>query len=85
MSPRTLQRRLHEEGTSLHEQVEQVRRERAAAFFDSGMAIAEIAWLLGYADASVFHRAFKRWTGRTPEAWRAEQRLAEGATRPGWG
>jgi AraC-like DNA-binding protein len=82
MSPRTLQRRLREEGTSLHEQVERVRRERAAAFLDNGMAIAEIAWLLGYADPSVFHRAFKRWTGRTPEAWRAEQRLAQRAMRP---
>jgi AraC-like DNA-binding protein len=34
------------------------------------MAIAEIAYLLGYSEPSAFHRAFKRWTGQTPEQYR---------------
>lgn len=81
VSPRTLQRRLSDEGTSLHAEVDQARRERAAALLDSGAAIAEIVWLLGYSEPSAFHRAFKRWTGRTPEAWRAER--CSNPCRPG--
>jgi AraC-like DNA-binding protein len=76
VSPRTLQRRLSDEGTSLQAEVDQARRERAAALLDSGASIAEIVWLLGYSEPSAFHRAFKRWTGQTPEAWRAERRGA---------
>ena len=78
VSPRTLQRRLGDEGTSLHAEVDQARRERAAGLLDGGAAIAEIVWLLGYSEPSAFHRAFKRWTGRTPEAWRADRRSSDG-------
>jgi AraC-like DNA-binding protein len=34
------------------------------------MAIAEIAFLLGFSEASAFHRAFKRWCGSTPADYR---------------
>jgi AraC-like DNA-binding protein len=70
-SARTLQRRLQAEGTSFEALVEGVRRARALALLDAWMSIGEVAYLLGYAEASVFHRAFKRWTGTSPEAWRA--------------
>jgi AraC-like DNA-binding protein len=73
MSARTLQRRLHAEGTSFEDLVEGVRRARAMAFLDARVSIGEVAYLLGYAEPSVFHRAFKRWTGTSPEAWRATQ------------
>ncbi len=77
MSPRTLQRRLGDEGTSVHALLDEVRRGRAAALLDADMAIGEVAYLLGYSEPSAFHRAFRRWTGVTPEAFRARTRGAE--------
>lgn len=70
MSPRTLQRRLAAEGTSLRKLADQARRARALALLETGHSIAEIVWLLGFAEPSVFHRVFKRWTGQTPESYR---------------
>jgi AraC-like DNA-binding protein len=70
-SVRTLQRRLREEGTSFGELVDALRREMALEYLGRDVAVQEIAWLLGYADASAFHHAFKRWTGTTPELARA--------------
>jgi AraC-like DNA-binding protein len=67
VSPRTLQRRLAEEGRSLREVTDEVRRELALGYVrDSGAPLAEIAAALGYASAAAFHRAFRRWTGSTP-------------------
>ncbi len=74
MSPRTLQRRLSDEGTSLQSELDEVRRQQALYFLETGVAIAELSWLLGYSEPSVFHRAFKRWTNMSPEAWRANHR-----------
>ena len=76
LSARTLQRRLSDEGTSLQSELDEVRRQQALYFLEGGTAIAELSWLLGYAEPSAFHRAFKRWTGTSPEAWRAERRSA---------
>ncbi|MCA9606291.1 MAG: AraC family transcriptional regulator [Myxococcales bacterium] len=70
-SPRTLQRRLAGEGASFKEILDAVRRRQALLLLERGAAIAEVAWMLGYSEPSAFHRAFRRWTGRTPEAWRA--------------
>ncbi|MCG8425670.1 MAG: AraC family transcriptional regulator [Proteobacteria bacterium] len=72
LSRRTLQRRLRDEGTSMNALLDEVRRERASVFLGSAMAIAEIAYMLGYSESSAFHRAFKRWTGQTPEAFREQ-------------
>ncbi|WP_437925524.1 AraC family transcriptional regulator [Sorangium sp. So ce291] len=77
MSPRTLQRRLSDEGTSLHALLDEVRRGRAASLLEADMAIGEVAYLLGYSEPSAFHRAFRRWTGETPEAFRARARDTE--------
>jgi AraC-like DNA-binding protein len=49
-----------------------VRRERASALLSAGVRIAEVSYLLGYAEPSVFHRAFRRWTGCAPEEWRRQ-------------
>jgi AraC-like DNA-binding protein len=37
------------------------------------VSIAEVSWLLGFAEQSAFTRAFRRWTGTTPNAWRRAQ------------
>jgi AraC-like DNA-binding protein len=34
--------------------------------FFEGLGVAEVAYLLGFSEPSAFHRAFKRWTGKTP-------------------
>jgi AraC-like DNA-binding protein len=70
VSTRTLQRRLADEGTSLRALSEETRRARALALIAGGQSIAEVAYLLGYSEPSAFHRAFRRWTGRTPESFR---------------
>jgi AraC-like DNA-binding protein len=66
VSTRTMQRRLQAEGTSFAEVVDALRREMAVAYLDRGVAIPEVASLLGYADATAFHHAFRRWTGSSP-------------------
>ena len=66
VSPRTLQRQLQAERTSFAEVVDAVRRELATAYLDRGLSIPDVAALLGYADETAFHHAFRRWTGSTP-------------------
>lgn len=70
-SPRTLKRRLKEQGTSYSELLEEARRARATRLLASGSSIDQIATWLGYSDAANFTRAFRRWTGETPAASRA--------------
>lgn len=71
MGERSLQRRLESEGTSLAELADEVRKELALHYIaDHRLALGEVAYLLGFAEPSPFHRAFKRWTGMTPAAAR---------------
>ncbi|MCH9685983.1 MAG: AraC family transcriptional regulator [Deltaproteobacteria bacterium] len=73
ISARTLARRLHEEGASFRELLEDVRQTLARAWLiDPDVAIHEVAYLLGYSEPSTFHRSFRRWTGQTPTAWRRQ-------------
>jgi AraC-like DNA-binding protein len=66
-SPRTLQRRLDEAGTSYRDVLDLVRHQRAAELvLVEELSIADIAERIGYDDPAVFTRAFKRWTGRSP-------------------
>jgi AraC-like DNA-binding protein len=66
LSPRTLQRQLKEAGTSYQALLDNVRRELAIAYSqEQSMSAADLAFLLGFSETSAFHRAFKRWTGRT--------------------
>lgn len=79
MSVRTLQRRLGDEGTSHRSVLTGLRTDLAASYLrDPALAIAEVAFLLGFSEPSAFHRAFKRWLGLTPAAFRAQGGLAQG-------
>lgn len=81
MSSRSLQRRLHGEGTSFAEVLSDLRRDLAQRYLvDSRISISEVAFLLGFLDVTAFYRAFKRWTGSTPSTYR---RRHSGAARTG--
>lgn len=67
MAPRTLRRRLREEGTSFRQVVGDVRRGLALDYLESSdLPLEEIASLLGYEDAANFNRAFRMWLGESP-------------------
>ena len=71
MSNRTLQRRLHGEGTSFQQLLSQVRQELAREYLaDPSLDIGEVAFLIGYEDQNSFYRAFRLWEGDTPSNWR---------------
>lgn len=71
-SPRTLHRRLLDEGTSFREVLEGVRRSLAIEHLKAGrLSIDEIAFSLGYSDLANFRRAFRRWESVSPSEFRA--------------
>ncbi len=70
-SKRTLARKLQAHSTSIQSEVANMRKVRAEQeLTNSNRKIAEIAAMLGYADATVFSHAFKRWTGVSPSQYR---------------
>ncbi|MDC0671419.1 AraC family transcriptional regulator [Nannocystis radixulma] len=76
LAPRTLQRKLQAEGETLAGLVDAVRRERAAELLAGPQPLSEVSYLLGFSAPSAFFRAFRRWTGETPESYRARVRTA---------
>lgn len=74
LHPRTLNRRLCQQGSSYRNLHEDCRQAIARQLLrDTGLAIADIAAVLSYSDVTVFTRAFRRWSGSTPGAWRNAQ------------
>jgi len=74
LSPRTLQRRLVEAGTSLRQLLREHRQTMAKLHVGDGQrSQASIAEALGYADGTAFWRAFKSWTNTTPSAYRKQK------------
>lgn len=72
VSSRTLQRQLRLEGTTFQAVLASTREDLARHYLSHGaMRAAEIAYLLGYDDTNSFYRAFRSWTGTTPETLRA--------------
>jgi len=71
LSARTLQRRLNDESTSFGVLLDSFRREASVRLLrDRGLAVEEVAFMLGYSEPSTFYRAFRRWTGQTPRRFR---------------
>ena len=82
MSPRSLQRRLDDEGHQFAELLAEVRRELATAYLaNSAHPVTTVAGLLGYASPSSFTRWFAGTFGASPQAWRAEN-AGRGDTGP---
>ncbi len=74
VSERTLARRLAEQGQTYEGLLDDVRREMALqAVGDPSRVLAKIAQTLGFAEASTFYRAFRRWTGMPPARWRRQE------------
>lgn len=70
MSRRSLQRKLQDHGTSFMGLVEDTKKDVAIGYLMQYKSAAEVAPLLGFRNATSFHRAFKRWTGTTPLDYR---------------
>ena len=71
MSPRTLERRLAEEGVTFIDVLQQLKASLAIRYLEEeGMPISRIAWLLGFEEPSSFTHACRRWTGRSPRELR---------------
>ena len=68
VTPRSLQRRLRDDGTSYRELVDTVRHQRALDLIRRGLPAGDIAERLGFSEARAFRRAFRRWTGLLPSA-----------------
>lgn len=71
LSVRSLQRALTERGLTFSREVDAARHARALVLLRRPqLTVAEVAFMLGYADSRVFHRSFRRWTGLTPTEYR---------------
>jgi AraC-like DNA-binding protein len=71
ISQQTLRRRLARDGTSLRQVRDEVLRDEAiAALVEGEESIGDLAMRLGFSEPSAFTRAFRRWTGNPPSAYR---------------
>jgi AraC-like DNA-binding protein len=76
-SVRTLQRKLVDSGTTYRNVLDDTRRELALSYLKVSLySVTTITYMLGYTATSSFTRAFRRWTGQSPSAWR-EARLRD--------
>jgi len=68
---RRLSRKLQSKGTTINKEIAFLRQERAtSALVNSNQPISEVAAKVGFGDATVFSRAFKNWTGQSPQQYR---------------
>ncbi len=78
MPASTLRHRLQQEGQTYRAIRDALRQELALQWLAEGrLGVADIAHELGFAEPSAFHRAFRKWTGATPAAFRRRNRDGE--------
>jgi AraC-like DNA-binding protein len=71
LTPRALQHRLKQNGIAFKELADEVRRTLALHYLrDARWALVDVAFMLGFSEQSAFSRAFRRWHGQSPQAWR---------------
>jgi len=81
MHPRTLQRRLREEGTRFEDVKDEVRRDAAMRYLgQKSISLMRVAHLLGYSEASVLSRSCHRWFAKSPRMMR--QQLGDAESPP---
>ena len=84
VSSRTLQRRLHERGISFWTIVDECRFRIAGALLrETDLSVQEIAARVGYSTPGSFARAFARWAGLPPRAFRQTSAEEEGGQNIG--
>jgi len=77
MSKRTLQRRMEQEGTSFQSVLTETREKLARHYLrNTRLPATEISFLLGFEEPNSFYKAFRRWTGATPDSLRRGERQA---------
>lgn len=82
MHRRTLNRHLRMEGLAFRQAVNEVRFEIACELLaNTDMTLSQVAAVLRYSELSAFTRAFRRWSGQTPSAWRASHSHGRKARR----
>ncbi len=70
-APRTLNRLLSAEGTSMRKELDHLKSQYAQKkLLETSQSVEEISAQLGYADATSFSRSFRRWTGKSPQKFR---------------
>jgi AraC-like DNA-binding protein len=71
LTPRTVNRRLAEQGTTLRTLVNETRYSIARQLLrHTHLPVAAVAQVMGYSEPGVFVRAFRQWSGSTPDSWR---------------
>jgi AraC-like DNA-binding protein len=82
VSPRTLSRKLQDEGVAFSDILDDMRAALARRYLaDRELPVSEIAWLVGYQEVSSLTHAFKRWSGTTPRQFRDSQIMAKRNSR----
>jgi len=78
LSKRTLQRRIEAEGTSYQQVLKETREALARHYLEkTALPAAEISFLLGFDEPNSFYRAFRMWTGTTPDSVRHIEKKIE--------
>ncbi len=76
LSPRSLQRRLADEGTSFQKLLDETRQSMTMRYLkESDMNLTQLSAALGYSEQGAFTRAFQRWFGASPRDWVKQQNL----------